>query len=126
MKCTAGTVAVIPASRQTTGRGRSLQLSAMPPLGVPRNPSIAANADPAFFDMGPCGPKRTDLTARTDLYGKFKIPTLRNIELTAPFGLQPGDPPRLTAADTADLVAFLRTLTDDQTASQASARVIKP
>lgn len=149
-------------------------------LGVPRNPGIAANADPVFFDMGLCGPKRTDLAARTDLCGKFKIPTLRNIELTAPyfhngaiasldeavafyatrdidprrwyplaggnvdrfndlplnlrgnviqtapFGLQPGDPPRLTAADTADLVAFLRTLTDDQTAPQASAKVIKP
>ena len=36
-----------------------------------------------------------------------------NVIQTAPFGLQPGDPPRLTAADTADLVAFLRTLTDD-------------
>ena len=149
-------------------------------LGVPRNPGIAANADPTFFDMGLCGPKRTDLTARTDLCGKFKIPTLRNIELTAPyfhngavatlndavafyatrdidpqrwyplaggsvdrfndlpvnlrgnviqtapFGLQPGDPPRLTAADTADLVAFLRTLTDDRTAPQASARVATP
>jgi cytochrome c peroxidase len=146
-------------------------------LGVPRNQGIAANADPTFFDMGLCGPKRTDLAARTDLCGKFKIPTLRNIELTgpyfhngavatleqavafyatrdidpqrwyplvggnvdrfndlpvnlrgnviqsAPFGLQPGAPPRLSATDAADLVAFLRTLTDDQTAPQASAKV---
>ncbi len=134
-------------------------------LGVPRNRS-AATADPAFFDMGLCGPVRTDLAHRTDLCGKFKVPTLRNVALTAPyfhngavttlqdavsfyatrdidparwypvvdgvvdkfndlpvayrgnvdqqppFGLQPGQPPRLSAQDVQDLAAFLRTLTD--------------
>jgi len=54
-------------------------------LGLPRNPLIQKNADPTFFDMGLCGPKRTDLSARTDLCGQFKVPTLRNIELTAPY-----------------------------------------
>jgi len=54
-------------------------------LGVPRNAAIVANQDPAFFDMGLCGPVRTDLTARTDLCGQFKIPTLRNIAITAPY-----------------------------------------
>lgn len=48
-------------------------------LGVPRNPDIPANADPAYFDMGLCGPFRTDLSARTDLCGQFKVPTLRNV-----------------------------------------------
>lgn len=134
-------------------------------LGVPRNRS-AATADPAFFDMGLCGPVRTDLAHRTDLCGQFKVPTLRNVALTAPyfhnsavatlaeavsfyatrdidparwypmadgvvdkfndlpiayrgnvnqqppFGLQPGQPPRLSAQDVQDLVAFLQTLTD--------------
>jgi cytochrome c peroxidase len=134
-------------------------------LGVPRNRG-AATADPAFFDMGLCGPVRTDLAHRTDLCGKFKVPTLRNVALTAPyfhnaavatlqdavsfyatrdidparwypvangvvdkfndlpvvyrgnvnqlppFGLQPGQPPRLSAQDVQDLVAFLGTLTD--------------
>jgi len=32
-----------------------------------------------------------------------------NVIQSAPFGLQPGAPPRLSAADAADLVAFLRT-----------------
>lgn len=54
-------------------------------LGLPRNPQIQKNADPTFFDMGLCGPKRTDLSARTDLCGQFKVPTLRNIALTAPY-----------------------------------------
>lgn len=54
-------------------------------LGLPRNTSITANADSSFFDMGLCGPKRTDLADRMDLCGKFKIPTLRNIALTAPY-----------------------------------------
>ena len=54
-------------------------------LGLPRNTAIGANADPSFFDMGLCGPKRTDLADRQDLCGQFKIPTLRNIALTAPY-----------------------------------------
>ncbi|MEO6624640.1 MAG: cytochrome c peroxidase [Burkholderiaceae bacterium] len=134
-------------------------------LGLPRNTAIVANADPNFFDLGLCGPKRTDLAAQTSLCGQFRVPTLRNIALTAPyfhngviqtleeavnfyatrdsepahwyplvggvpdmfndlpltlrgnvvqfapFGLVGGSP-RLSAQDVADLVAFLRTLTD--------------
>jgi len=48
-------------------------------LGVPRNAEIAANADPAYFDLGLCGPERADLAERTDLCGAFKVPTLRNV-----------------------------------------------
>jgi cytochrome c peroxidase len=47
-------------------------------LGVPRNPEIAANADPSYFDMGLCGPVRTDLTGQSKLCGQFKTPGLRN------------------------------------------------
>lgn len=54
-------------------------------LGVPRNTEIAANADPAFYDLGLCGPSRTDLTARTDLCGLFKVPSLRNVALRKRF-----------------------------------------
>lgn len=135
-------------------------------LGLPRNAAITANADPTFFDLGLCGPKRSDLAAQTALCGQFKVPTLRNIALTAPyfhngviqtleeavnfyatrdsdpahwyplvagvpdmfndlppafranvvqfapFGLVAGNP-RLGVQDTADIVAFLRTLTDN-------------
>jgi cytochrome c peroxidase len=48
-------------------------------LGVPRNTAIAATADPNYFDLGLCGPDRTDLSARQDLCGAFKVPTLRNV-----------------------------------------------
>jgi cytochrome c peroxidase len=48
-------------------------------LGVPRNAALAQNADPAFFDLGLCA--RTDLAARTDLCGAFKVPSLRNVAL---------------------------------------------
>lgn len=54
-------------------------------LGVPRNDDIPANADPSYFDLGLCGPERTDLTDRTDLCGAFKVPTLRNVAITAPY-----------------------------------------
>jgi cytochrome c peroxidase len=50
-------------------------------LGVPRNTTIPATADPAYFDLGLCGPDRTDglATTRPDLCGAFKVPTLRNV-----------------------------------------------
>ena len=55
-------------------------------LGLPRNMQIQKNAaDATFFDKGLCGPKRTDLSTRTELCGQFKVPTLRNIELTSPY-----------------------------------------
>jgi cytochrome c peroxidase len=46
-------------------------------LGVPRNPKIPANADPAYFDLGLCG--RPELAHRKDLCGAFKVPSLRNV-----------------------------------------------
>ena len=48
-------------------------------LGVPRNARIPATQDSTYFDLGLCGPDRTDLAARTDLCGAFKVPTLRNV-----------------------------------------------
>jgi cytochrome c peroxidase len=137
-------------------------------IGVPRNADIAANADPAYYDLGLCGPQRTDLADRLDLCGAFKVPTLRNIALTAPYfhngrfatltdalgfyvrrdtnpgewyptdgngaihkfddlpaqfvanvnrtevpyNRLPGDSPALDAAEIADVISFLQTLTD--------------
>jgi cytochrome c peroxidase len=54
-------------------------------LGVPRNADIRANDDPAYFDLGLCGPDRTDLVEMRELCGAFKVPTLRNVALTAPY-----------------------------------------
>ena len=54
-------------------------------LGVPRNPAIPANADPSYHDLGLCGPQRPDLADRADLCGAFKVPSLRNVALTAPY-----------------------------------------
>lgn len=54
-------------------------------MGVPRNNDIPANADASYFDLGLCGPDRTDLAARTDLCGAFKVPSLRNVAITAPY-----------------------------------------
>ena len=48
-------------------------------LGVPRNPEIRANADPAHYDQGLCGPLRTDQARQTQYCGLFKTPTLRNV-----------------------------------------------
>jgi cytochrome c peroxidase len=54
-------------------------------MGVPRNRDIPANADPAFFDLGACGPLRRDLAGRKDYCGLFKTPTLRNVALRVTF-----------------------------------------
>ncbi|MGF6957596.1 cytochrome c peroxidase [Paraburkholderia youngii] len=47
-------------------------------LGVPRNPEIPANADPKYYDLGLCGPMRTDKTDNKWYCGMFRTPTLRN------------------------------------------------
>ena len=139
--------------------------------GIPRNPAIPKNADPAFFDLGLCGPGRTppSLPASVaagvtidNFCGKFRMPTLRNvaerpafmhngffknlpdvvrfystrnsnpqgwygqavsndlptqylgnIEVTkAPFNRPASAGPALTEPEIADIVAFLRTLSD--------------
>ncbi len=54
-------------------------------LGVPRNKAIPANADPGYFDLGLCGPVRTDFTARAEYCGLFKTPSLRNTALRPVF-----------------------------------------
>jgi len=48
-------------------------------LGVPRNPEIPANANPDYYDMGLCGPIRTDKTDNKWYCGMFRTPTLRNV-----------------------------------------------
>lgn len=48
-------------------------------IGVPRNAAIPANTSATYFDLGVCGPYRTDLSARQDLCGAFKVPSLRNV-----------------------------------------------
>jgi cytochrome c peroxidase len=140
--------------------------------GIPRNTAIPRNADPAFFDLGLCGPERTAPLLPTtvaagvtieNFCGKFRMPTLRNvaerpafmhngvfnnlaevvrfystvksnpqrlygpsgipndlpakyltnIETTkAPFNRAATAGPVLTEPEVADIVAFLRTLSD--------------
>jgi cytochrome c peroxidase len=69
-------------------------------VGVPRNYRITYNLDttslPSFvpengiglgapnhnyYDMGLCGPLRTDLSSSTQYCGSFKVPTLRNVTI---------------------------------------------
>jgi cytochrome c peroxidase len=54
-------------------------------LGVPRNPAIPANSDPKYFDLGLCGPLRTDFQGKSDYCGLFKTPSLRNVALRKTF-----------------------------------------
>ena len=137
-------------------------------LGAPRNPRLLANRDPAYFDLGICGPYRTDMAKDAQFCGMFITPTLRNVATRQvffhngvftslrqvmdfyafrdvqpekvyprgldgevakyddiprkywtnvdvadpPFDRHPGDPPAMTEQDEADIIAFLRTLTD--------------
>lgn len=54
-------------------------------VGVPRNRKIPINADPHYFDLGLCGPDRTDLMDKKEYCGFFKTPTLRNVALRQSF-----------------------------------------
>ncbi|OAF13354.1 cytochrome-c peroxidase [Bradyrhizobium centrolobii] len=137
-------------------------------LGAPRNAALEGNRDPGYFDLGVCGPHRTDIPEQTQYCGMFLTPTLRNTatrraffhngvfhslkdvldfynfrdtnpekvspraadgtvqkydDLPAkyranvdvsdpPFDRHPGDTPAMTEQDEADIIAFLKTLTD--------------
>lgn len=48
-------------------------------LGVPRNRALPVNRNPKFFDLGACGPERTDLLGQDAYCGLFRTPTLRNV-----------------------------------------------
>jgi cytochrome c peroxidase len=53
-------------------------------IGVPRNPAIPANSSASYYDLGVCGPVRSDHLpsasgAANAFCGMFKTPTLRNV-----------------------------------------------
>jgi cytochrome c peroxidase len=68
-------------------------------LGIPRNPLIPANLASApsytpvdstdglqtYYDLGVCGPFREQTVNLSASCGQFKVPTLRNIAVTAPY-----------------------------------------
>jgi cytochrome c peroxidase len=137
-------------------------------LGAPRNAALSNNRDPAYFDLGVCGPQRTDMSEQTQYCGMFKTPSLRNVATRRaffhngvfssleqvldfysfrdtnpekvfphvadgtvqkyddlppkyrgnvdvsdpPFDRHLGETPPMTAQDEADIIAFLKTLTD--------------
>jgi cytochrome c peroxidase len=54
-------------------------------VGVPRNPRLAANADPNHYDLGLCGPLRGDLAGKREYCGFFRSPTVRNSALRDAF-----------------------------------------
>ena len=137
-------------------------------LGAPRNAALAGNSDPNYYDLGVCGPHRTDMPEQTQYCGMFLTPTLRNSAtrqaffhngvfktlqqvmefynfrdtnpemvfpraadgtvqkyndlppkyhanvdvVDPPFDRHLGDKPAMTEQDEADIIAFLKTLTD--------------
>ncbi len=54
-------------------------------IGVPRNQKLAANANPDYYDLGVCGPLRTDLATHKEYCGLFRTPSLRNVALRHTF-----------------------------------------
>ena len=54
-------------------------------IGVPRNPDIPVNRDPAYFDLGLCARPDHPLTASAQYCGMFKTPTLRNVGIRKVF-----------------------------------------
>jgi cytochrome c peroxidase len=48
-------------------------------IGAPRNKAIPANADLRYYDLGLCGPLRTDLADKKEYCGLFRTPSLRNV-----------------------------------------------
>ena len=145
-------------------------------LAVPRNLALADNSNPAYFDLGICGPYRKDMADQTQYCGMFLTPTLRNVATRhaffhngvfhtlqavldfydfrdtrpdkvyphgadgvvqkyndipekyranvdvadPPFNRHLGEKPAMTAQDEADIIAFLKTLTDGYRAGRST------
>jgi cytochrome c peroxidase len=47
-------------------------------LAAPRNTALTDNKDPNYFDLGVCGPVRTDIADQKQFCGMFLTPSLRN------------------------------------------------
>jgi len=69
-------------------------ISGVPLDYVPGQTNVPADSEYAYYDMGLCGPfappandpnPRASFAAVTSLCGVFKVPTLRNVALTAPY-----------------------------------------
>ena len=69
-------------------------ISAVPLDYMPAQLNVPADAEYAYYDLGLCGPfappandpnPRTSFTHITSLCGNFKVPTLRNVAVTAPY-----------------------------------------
>jgi cytochrome c peroxidase len=54
-------------------------------LAAPRNAALTDNKDPQYFDLGVCGPIRTDIADQTQYCGMFLTPTLRNTAVRRAF-----------------------------------------
>jgi cytochrome c peroxidase len=48
-------------------------------IGAPRNAGLPANSDRRYYDLGLCGPLRSDLADRKEYCGLFRTPSLRNV-----------------------------------------------
>jgi cytochrome c peroxidase len=54
-------------------------------LAGPRNAALTDNKDSRYFDLGVCGPTRTDIADQTQYCGMFATPTLRNTAMRQAF-----------------------------------------
>jgi len=54
-------------------------------VGAPRNSAIPANANAGYYDLGLCGPLRTDLADKPEYCGLFRTPSLRNAATRSTF-----------------------------------------
>lgn len=74
-----------PSSVGSDGSPPRFTDSAFAALGVPRNSRLAANRDPAHYDLGLCANGRAGLADHDEYCGRFKTPTLRNVALRKVF-----------------------------------------
>lgn len=68
-----------PSAKREDGRPPLFTDFTYDALGVPRNASIPANADPSYADLGLCKSGRAGRASQDGACGKFKVPTLRNV-----------------------------------------------
>ncbi|HEX8957851.1 MAG TPA: cytochrome c peroxidase [Burkholderiaceae bacterium] len=74
-----------PSARSPNGAMPDFTDFGLVAVGAPRNSALSINKQADFYDLGLCGPYRTDMARHREYCGAFRTPTLRNVALRKSF-----------------------------------------
>jgi len=70
-----------PSARALNGAMPTFTDFGLVAVGAPRNMALSSNRQAGYYDLGLCGPMRTDMAKHKEYCGAFRTPSLRNTAL---------------------------------------------